>query len=154
MPKITVDKASLEGLPKIPPGIYEVRFDGFKPKFPKNNKDSINLNPQMVVINNPDLKDRKVPENLNSQAGWVIRDMVHAFGLTMGGADGTELPGEFQPPQEQDPAKWRYVGPLIGRTGRVEVVDADNGKGGTTAKVKRYFCAVQGCQEKHSESLL
>lgn len=150
MPKITPPKESLEGKPPLPPDVYSVRLDGFKPKKSKAG-DTVNANPVMKVINHPTLNDRNVFDNLNSAAGWVMKDFCHAFGLQM---DNGSLPGEF-PGTGDDPASWgEYVGPLKGRTAKIQIVRADNGRGGTKDAIKRYFCAIPNCQERHSESLV
>lgn len=152
MPKVTVPKDSLEGIQPLPPGIYVVRHDGFKPTLSKN-KDSVNLNPQLIIVNHPTLNDRRVFDNLNSKAGWIHQDHVHAFGLTMEmSGDEASIPGDFIGPDD-DPSKWNYQGPLRGRTGQVEVAMTDNQKGGQRSAIKRYVCAVPNCKEKHSESL-
>ena len=149
MPKITPPPESLEGRKPNAAGVYMVRLDGFKPRKSKSG-DSVNLYPTLKIINHPTANDNNVFENLNSSAGWVLKDFVHAFGLPM---DNGSLPGDFQGPDD-DPTKWTYVGPLKGRTAKLEVAMKDNTKGGMIDAVKRYFCAVPGCQEKHSESLI
>lgn len=158
MPKITVPKDSLKGLPPIPPGIYEFRLDGFEPKLSKQKpgKDqSVNLNPILNIINHATLNGRRLPENLNVQAGWVMQDLVHALGVPMAdeGTDDAALPGEFQPPNEPDPTKWQYIGPLAGKVGKAEVALVPNQRGGMRSAIKRYFCVIPGCSERHSEDL-
>lgn len=153
MPKMTVSKESLKGSPPCPPGIYEFRCDGFSPKKSKNGQ-SVNLNPKMVVINHPTLNDRRLFENLNSNAGWIQLDFVHSLGIPMAdyGAEAG-IPGDFIGPDD-DPEKWTYAGPVSGRVGKLEYAETDNGRGGTKMAIKRFFCTVPGCTEKHSENLL
>lgn len=156
MPTVKVPKQSLEGPIKIPDGVYTLRFDGFEPAESKN-KDSVNLNPILKIINNPDLHDRKILLNLNSKAGWIILDFCHALGVEMGGTDeDPELPGEFVPPEETDWKKVKYVGPLSGQTCQVELALKDSGKGDGKqySNIKRFICNIPGCQKKHSENLL
>ena len=149
MPKIHAPKESIEGKPQLGGGIFEFRLDGFKPKKSKDGK-STNLNPQMRVINHPTNNDAPIFENMNSQAGWVQQDFCHALGVEMEPDGG--FPGEFNGP-ESDPSQWTYMGPLVGRTGRVELVQVPNLKGGMRTTPKKYFCAVPGCTARHTESL-
>lgn len=162
MARIGVPTESLKGMPPLKPGIYEVRLDKFDPKPSKKpGSNSVNLRPVMKVVNDPNgNNDREIYSNLNSGYPPEMLDLTHAFGQKMieeTGADGVAqsfMPGEFVPPDEPDPTKWTYMGPLLGSVGKVELAEADNGKGGKTIKVKRYFCNLPGCQEKHKESLL
>ena len=140
----------------MPEGIHEFRVDGFKPAKSKNS-DSINLNPQLKIINptNPELIGKELYFNMNTNFFTGIIDFCHSVGVPLV-ADGDEfnIPGEFANSDQTDPKKWGpYTGDLLGKTGRVELGMADNGKGGQTVKVKRFFCVVPGCQEKHSDSL-
>lgn len=166
MPKIGVSKKSLMPPEKLPAGIVTLRFDGFKPALSKKrpNKDqSLNLNPILTVINNPnpDVNNRKHFENLNINAAWVIRDFVHAFGVTMedGGGDDVQIPGEFIGGNPQTFEGSTYQGPLLGKIAQVELVDvpAQDAFGNPTGELrsvtKRYICSVPGCTEKHSENL-
>lgn len=154
--KVSNDK--LAGQENIPAGQYDVKLVGFSPKTSKKG-DSINLNPVMEIQNHPDLAGRKVFDNLNSSGAWTYPDFCHAFGLPME-TDGKEswLPGEW----DGDPAKfdankpetWKYKGPLVGRTAKVEI-----GVDSYGSKIRRYFCAVADCatkfpQIKHSQDLM
>lgn len=151
MPNLKIPKESLEGPKKLPIGIVDVRLDGFSPDW-SQKKDSYNLMPNMRIINNPDYHDRKVNDWLNSRAGWVMRDFCHCFGIQLAGPDDDpEFPGEFTPSGEADPKKWNYQGPLLGRTGKLELAEADGGK---YVNIKRYLCQVPGCTVKHSENLI
>lgn len=156
MPKIGASKEQLKGLPPLPPGIYHVRLDKFEPKKPKKpGSDSVNLNPVLKIINHPTLNDRIVFFSFNTAFSPNILEFCHGFGERLV-ADGEDMniPGEFVPLDEPDPTKWTYMGPLSGRTARVELTEKDNGKGGKNIAVKKFFCAVQGCTEKHKDSLL
>ena len=154
MAKIKIKKESLEGPKRIPPGIYTLRFDGFEPAWTKA-KDSYNLNPVMKIINHPELNDRRVYDNLNSNAGWIMHDLCHCFGVPLAGtADDPELPGEFTPAGETDPTKWKYRGDLSGQTGQVEVAEATSNTGKTYINVKRYLCQIPGCTDRHSDNLI
>jgi hypothetical protein len=158
MPKIAIPKKQLEPPSRLPAGMMTVRLDGFKPdkSKPKPGKDqSINLNPVMKTVNNPDpeLNNKPVFENLNVNAGWVIQDFVHGFGLEMvNNGESSDIPGEFLGP-ENEPKLWQYQGPLLGRLANVELIETEyNGK--KQIKIKRYLCAVPGCQLSHSENLV
>lgn len=174
MPSIRTPKESLKGFEALPPGTYQLRLDGFEPKWSKK-KDSVNLQPKMVVVNNQDqsLNDGKhrAFDNLNSQAGWILIDFCHAFGERMSGEeDGVPmenwtspdvgLPGEFAPspsnPSEADPEKWGpYIGPLLGRVAMVEIIQVPGFKNPAKLQsvINKYFCQVPGCTHQHSESL-
>lgn len=166
MPTIKINKESLEGPKRIPPGIYTVRFDGFNPQPTKaavqsgDLTSSINLLPDLRIVNNADYHDRKpAKEWLNSNGGWVLHDFCHCFGVPLAGpADDPQLPGEFVPPTEPDPTKWRYQGPLTGRTGQIELAevygeDATGKKTGPYINIKRYICQIPGCKDRHTEDL-
>src|SRR5271166_5841477 len=112
MAQIQWTKESLEGPKKVPPGVYSIRCDGFEPAKAKKG-DSVNLNPLYKVINNPDMHDRRIFENFNSQAGWIGVEICHCFGLNID-LEHPQLPGAFTPENEPDPTKWKYNGPLLG----------------------------------------
>src|SRR5437660_2335412 len=153
MPKLTMSKEAIEGLPTLPEAKYTVRLDGFKPKM-SNKKDSYNLNPQMKVINHPEHNDRMIFENLNSKGDWVWKDFCHAFGVPIesDGNGSYQFPGDFRCSVHQeadcpgnDPENWTYAGPLLGQTAKLYCVQADNSRGGIKLAVKYYVCAVSGC---------
>jgi len=140
----------------MPIGVHEFRVDGFKPAKSKNS-ESINLNPVLKIVNpqNPELIGKELFFNMNTNFFTGILDFCHSVGVPLV-ADGDEftIPGEFTGSDNPDPKKWGpYQGPLLGQNGTVELGEADNGKGGTTVKVKRFFCKVPNCAEKHSDSL-
>lgn len=160
------NKEQLSGSkPPLPDGWYTLQLKGFAPKLAGANKDSVSLNPEIVTIGNPnpDLNDRRVFENLNSKAGWIIQDFVHACGLQMeevqDGNQGTEaasytLPGVFDGSDKfpEDPAQWKYLGPLTNKTFEAEIFTSEyNGK--KSNKIRQYKCAVPGCTQKHSTNL-
>lgn len=172
--RMSISKDKIEGKDAIPAGIYELKLVSFKPKFSKPNfsnpnaPSSLNLNAMMVVVNNPqhDGSNGERPaaifEGLNQNAGWIMLDFCHAFGLPME-TDGNEywLPGSWDSEanfDQNNAETYKYVGPLVGRVAKVEVgMDSYNGK--DTNKVRRYFCAVDDCETKfpeikHREDLL
>lgn len=171
MPQIRIGKEALKGFEALPAGIYELRLDGFEPKWSKD-KQSVNLRPKLTVVNHPDssINDGKhrAFENLNTQAGWVLIDFCHGFGHPMTGEEpgvpmeqwtspDAGLPGEFQPnPTEpNNPEKWTYVGPLLGAVCKVEIIQVPGYKNPAKPQsaINKYFCSVQGCLHQHSESL-
>jgi len=142
MPKISVPKESLEGKKPLTPGIYDVRLDGFEPKRSREGS-TINLNPVMKVINNPNgLNDNRAFCNLNTAAGWIMKDFAACFGFELEGPDKSDLPGEFvliDPSKDgNDPSNWKYEGPLLQKTGKLEIAERIyNGK--VQADIKRFF---------------
>lgn len=157
MPKMGASKQSLEGGKPLPAGIVEFRVDDFKPKTSKKG-DSVNLNPTMKVINNPnvDLNDQRIFFNCNTSAGWIMLAFAHSLGLQLEEAgDSANLPGDFVPDQ-QDPEnveKMKYQGPILGRTGRLEIGVRKDDKNKDQSYVKQFFCKVANCQEKHPDDL-
>jgi len=152
MPKLTASKEEVQGLPVMAEGLVTVRLDGFKPTL-SSKKDSVNLNPQMKVINHPEYNDRLVFDSLNTKAKWTWTDFCHAFGLPLAAdAQGNvEFPGDFNGP-EDNPEKWEYVGPLLGQQAQLYLIQSEyNGK--QNNKIKMYVCRIQGCSEKHSNNL-
>lgn len=153
MPRLKASADEIKGQPLMSEGLVTVRLDGFKPQFSKD-RGSINLNPQLKVINHAEYNDRSVFENLNTKAKWIWKDFCHSFGVQMVEANGEfEFPGDFDG-QEDDPTKWQYRGPLLGQTAQLYLVQADNTKGGISNKTKYYVCKVAGCAEKHSANLV
>jgi hypothetical protein len=151
MAKISYSKEDLAGN-NYPEGLYEVRLDGFEPQFSKK-KDSINLNPVLKIVNHPTLNGKRVFDNLNSTASWIVESFSHAFGqpLTPNPSGGGDMPGDFIGPDD-DPEKWQYQGPLSGAVAKVFLKTTSyNGK--ESSKVNQWFCAVQGCQTKHADGL-
>ncbi len=159
--QMRVAKDVIEGKDVVPPGIYEVKLVGFNPKVSKSGT-SVNLNAIMQITNHAEFGDRKIYDTMNSN-GYTYADFSHCFGLPME-TDGTEfwLPGTWDKDKAKynadDPATWIYNGPLVGRTGKVEIA-VDNYNGKDNNKVKRYFCAIADCEKKfpgvsHREDLL
>jgi len=158
-------KSALSGKAPLPANWYHFRLTGFQPKIAGQNKDSISLNPQIEVVGNPDdtLYSSKVFENLNTKAGWIIQDLVHACGLQMvevqDGNQGTEaaqftMPGFWANADQfpDEPEKWEYQGQMTNATFEAETyINEYNGR--KSAKIRQYKCAVPGCQERHSTNL-
>lgn len=148
--KVSSDK--LEGQDVFPAGQYDVKLVSFKPSMSKGQTPTQNLNALMVVVNHSEFADRKLYDSLNVGGAFTWPDFVHCFGFPME-TDGTNswIPGDW----DGDPAKfnpddvttWKYKGPLIGRTGKVEVA-VDNYNGKDNNKIRRYFCAVPDCATK------
>lgn len=161
MPKLSASKEELKGQPVHPEGLYSVKLKGFKPKWAKK-KDSVNLNPDIVIINHPELNDKKVFFNLNTKAKWLWSDFCHGFGVPLQQGptpDDFEWPGDFSG-SESDPDKWSYTGPLMGQQGQVYLIQVpavdSNGNeraGEYQNRVKYFVCSLPGCVEKHSDNL-
>jgi len=150
--KMKVSNEKIEGQDVFPAGQYEVKLVSFKPAKSKDGA-SINLNAMMAITNHPEYANRKLYDSLNTPGGAFTQpDFVHCFGLPME-TDGKEswIPGEWDGDvakfKEDDPSTWVYKGPLIGRSGKVEVY-VDNYNGRDNNKIRRYFCAVSDCATK------
>lgn len=157
MPKMGTSTQSLEGGKPLPPGFVEFRVDGFKPKTSKKG-DSVNLNPTMKIINNPnvDLNDQRIFFNCNTAAGWIMLAFAHSLGLELEvDGDQANLPGNFvpDPNDTENVEKMKYEGPILGRTGRLEIALRKTDQNKDQSYVKQFFCKVQGCQEKHPDNL-
>jgi hypothetical protein len=155
MPKFSLSKEAIEGKPTVKGGVYEFRLDGFKPAKAKSGT-SVNLNPDLKVINDPNFTDSKIFASLNEGFPPAVIGLVHALGMEMvpNADSGMDIPGDFQ--GGADPKTWSYVGPLVGRSGRVELQETErtDGKPGTRTEIKRFICALPGCQEKHPETYI
>lgn len=158
--KVSNDK--LEGMDVVPTGEYEVRLVAFNPKTAKSGT-SVNLNPKMEIVNHPEFAGRNVFDTLNSGGAFTWPDFVHCFGLPME-TDGTSswIPGDWNGDpatyNADDASTWKYKGPLLNRTGKVEIV-VDNYNNKDNNKINRYFCAVPDCASKfpkirHSTNLV
>jgi hypothetical protein len=152
MPKLTVSKESIERPEPLPEGTYVVRLDGFRPASSRDG-GSVNYNPVLVVVDSVEhgtaYSGRRVFTNLNSKAGWIINEFSHAFGYPLvDDGESLALPGEFVGPDD-DPSQWSYVGPLVGRTARVRVVQTQGQDGSIRNEIRQYYCSVPGCAESH-----
>lgn len=172
MAKFTVNRESLEGGEVYPAGIYQFQMSGFKPKLtnPSPGKDrSTNLRPQMKITGHSQLDGKPIFAELNEKAGFVILDFTHALGLKMDNEDNdavpAEIPGEFINWDPAKPEASSYAGPLLGRVGQVELAEVPakkkNDKGEYEVvpnkfrnEIKRFICAVPGCQVKHRDNLI
>jgi hypothetical protein len=152
MPKVSMSKESLEQKPALPDGLYEIRLEGFEPKKSKSGT-STNLNPIIKVINHPTETGRKVFDNLNSGAAWIIEAFCHSFGLELvpDGNGGFNMPGDFNGP-EDDPSKWSYTGPLTGCVSKAFLKQTVYNNQ-TNTKVDQWVCSVPNCAKKHPTGL-
>jgi hypothetical protein len=172
MPNLTFPKSALEPRPNLPAGQITVIFGGFKPKLSKKQEgkeQSVNLNPEMKIINDsrttPDgksLNGQKVFESLNLSFLPRVQDFVHAFGVEMvEDGENVNLPGYWDGDTTQrDPTKWGlYHGPLEGEQATLELIEVPSRKAGakatdTQVDIKRYICRVPGCTVQHLETLI
>lgn len=152
MPTIKVSKESLEPKPSVPDGLYEVRLEGFEPKWSKD-RNSKNLNPVIKIVNNPQFTGSRIYDNLNTGADWILTAFVHSFGLDLvpDGNGDFNIPGDFNG-TEDNPEGWSYSGPLTGCVAKVFVKQTTY-QNKTNAKVDQWMCAVPGCQKKHPTGL-
>lgn len=163
--KMSFNKEELGGAPPVPAGWYSAQIKGFRPRASKD-KESLSLNAELCIINNPDYENRRVFVGLNTKMAFMWPDFVHATGLEMEvvqNADaGTEkqdltIPGVFEgaDTDPEEPEKWKYLGPLLNKTLEVELAEIP-AKDGYKAKneVRQFKCAVNGCTEKHSTNLV
>ena len=153
MSKITFSKEQMESN-AFPDGLYELRLEGFEPKLSKNG-DSINLNPVVKIVNHPTLNNKRVFDNMNTGAPWIIEAIIHAFGLELvpNQQGGGDIPGDFLPEGEPDPSKWTYQGPLTGMVAKVLLKQTEyNGR--KSSKVDQWMCALgPKCNTKHPQKL-
>ena len=152
MAKIGFSKEDLAGPPPIPEGMYELRLTGFKPKRSKDG-GSVNLQPQLEIVNHPTHNGRNVLDWLNSGASWIIESFCHCFGqvLTPNPNGGGDMPGDFIGPDD-NPEAWQYQGPLTGAVGKVFLKPVEY-QGKTNARVDQWFCSVPNCTTKHATGL-
>jgi hypothetical protein len=148
--KMIVSAEKIEGQDVMPSGQYEVKLLGFKPSLAKTG--SINLNACMEVVNHPDYAGRKLYSSLNVGMAFMYPDFSHCFGIIIEG-DGKNfwLPGTWDGDvakfKEDDPTTWKYVGPLVGRIGKIEVAVTEyNGK--ERNDIRRYFWNTPGVESK------
>lgn len=141
----------------LPEGWYQLMFRSFKPEATKN-KDSVNLNAQFEIVNNPEYDGRRIFETLSLKFPPAIQDFVHACGLQMEPVPGSEeatIPGAFKgmDTDPDEPSKWEYLGPLTNKIFEAEIADREY-QGKKSSKIKQYKCAVTGCNERHITNLL
>lgn len=150
MAKLGVSKESLEQK-RMTGGIYEVQFVGFKPK--KSSKGTTLLRPEMKILGNADFNGKLVFDkySLPLNSGWAVQDFVHAFGFELD-PEGN-IPGEWDFPNVDNPETWKYRGPLVGKTAKVEIVEAEytdkSGNKKNGIQIKQYICSVPNCVAKN-----
>jgi hypothetical protein len=139
------------------PGTYTVSLQGFKPKKSKDG-NSVNLNPNVVIIGDPAMNGKQSNYSLNFQAStwFMVKSFIHSFGIDVekDAAGNESIPGDFGGPQynADDPSTWQYSGPLLGKTAKWEFAETTyNGK--VSVKPKQFLCALSGCTEKHPDNL-
>jgi hypothetical protein len=156
-------KDELKGAAPVSAGWYTVQLKGFRPRASKDMQ-SVSLNAELAIVGNTEYDGRRVFASLNSKAGFIIFDFVHAAGFNMEEIQdefaGTEkanltLPGVFEgsDTHPDDPSVWKYQGPLLNATMEVELAETEY-QGKKRNEVRQYKCAVAGCTEKHSTNLI
>lgn len=148
---------------------------GLQPEKSKKG-DSINLNPQMVIVNDPrkfpdgkPYNGQKLPYALNEQFGAAVFAFAHCFGDPMPpdqNGDRKLSWGNGEDNNEKEPRMWpAYSGPMLNQIGTVELIevparvkqpDGTYAPDGTRTRtdIKRFICNVPGCQERHIENLV
>lgn len=138
-------------------GTYTVSLQSFKPKKAAKG-DSVNLNPNVVIIGDAELNGKQSNYSLNFQAStwFMVKSFLHSFGIKEDvDAQGNEsIPGDFGGPNynPNDPSTWQYSGPLLGRTAKWEFAEVEY-QGKKNVKPKQFLCALPGCTEKHPDNL-
>lgn len=161
MPQFKIPKETIDGPPIIEEGKITLRLDGFKPALSKN-KESINYNPVLKVVGGEN-DGQRIYFNMNSGFRPGIVDLAHAFGHTLVLSDDGEgyvIPGKFSG-KDDDLTTYVYEGPMLGLACTADLVneartDAE-GKvldGKFQNSIKRFYCVVPGCEEKHSLDLI
>lgn len=179
MPNMTFPKSALEPRPAFKAGVYDVMFKGFKPQLSKNANEttgekSVNLNPELTICNSPETFPDGKPYNgskvffaANLSFLPAVQDLFHCFGdVLIENGDNVDLPGAFaNGTQNPDPKQWGpYSGNALNAIGKVEIVETPAQKKvgnqwvpdptKTRSEIKRFICAVPGCQVQHLESLI
>lgn len=160
MPKFGVSKESLEGMKPVPNSIYQVQLAGFEPKMSKAG-DSVNLNPILKIVNSNEYNGQRIFTNLNTKAGFIMQDFAHAFGMPMeehptgdAGEMQAHLPGgpaAWKDSPDGDVTKSQYIGPLLGKIAKLEVViEAKPGQKVRNA-IKQFLCAIDSCATKYPD---
>ena len=158
------NKEQLHGRPPASPGWYVLQIKNFKPKTAGENKDSVSLNIEMMIVGSGDQEGKRVFLTGNSKAPWILFDFVHSTALEMeeiqDGNQGTEaasytIPGVFENADKfpDDPTQWKYLGPLANKTLEAELAITEY-QGRQRNEIRQFRCAVPNCTEKHSTNLL
>lgn len=162
IPKFGASKESLEGKKPVPNAVYQVKVDGFEPKL-SSKGDSVNMNPVLKIVNHPEHNGARIFFNGNTKAPWILQDFSHCFGLPMephptgeNGAEEMHLPGgpaawKADPTAPEDLSKMKYVGPLLGKVGKIEVLYVQNPGQKPRNEIKQFLCAIDGCATKYPE---
>jgi len=162
-------KESLIAPPPVPDNLYTLKLVKFRPKASEKGT-SFNLNAQFEITTpgfEHNGRARMVYESLNSNFGQSTLDYVHATGLELAvigkdenGEDLMGLPGVFvgQLEHPDDPSKWAYKGPLIGRGFQAELTTTTY-QDKKRNNVRAYICSVPDCAVKypdikHSQNLI
>lgn len=156
MRKFGASKEELVGQPAHPEGLYEFRVDAFKPKKSKNS-DSVNLQPQLKIIDHPTLNGKSIYFALNTNAAFMWTEFVHSLGLELVEENGEyNLPGHFNEgggESQGDYTKMTYEGPMLGRRGKVYLGVGKDEKNRDRNFIKQMFCQVQGCTYEHNNEM-
>jgi hypothetical protein len=161
--QMSYQKEELSGALPVPAGWYTLQVKNFRPRASKDGQ-SVSLNAELAIVGSTEYDGRRVFAGLNSKAGFIIFNFVHAAGMQMEEIQdefaGTEkanltLPGVFEgsDTHPDDPSQWKYQGPLLNATMEVELAETEY-QGKKRNEVRQFKCAVPGCTEKHSTNLI
>ena len=161
--QMSYQKEELTGAAPVPSGWYTLQLKGFHPRASKDG-NSVSFNAELAIVSPSEYEGRRVFASLNSKAGFIIFDFIHATGMELDEVQdenaGTEKashtwPGVWdgQSQYPEDPTQWKYQGPLLNRTMEVELAETEY-QGKKRNEVRQYKCAVAGCTAKHSTNLI
>jgi hypothetical protein len=147
MPVLTVSAETVEGQPTKEAGLYQVQLVGFKPKMSKRG-DSINLNPQMKIVNNPvaEFNGNHVFDTLNTLFGSTVAAFHTCFGSPI---SKDPVTGQYnymisiddpQDPNAQISAsnieRCNITSPLIGQVGAL-LLEVEEDKDYSTGQIRK-----------------
>jgi hypothetical protein len=164
MARMSASKEEVSGQQELlPEGMYDVILKGFTP-FTSKKGDSVNLNPDVRIVNHPTLNDKKIFISMNTNAPFMWAEVCHCFGCPLEEV-GEEMtvPGQFDGPEYDAVLKlgakkkvpWVYHGPLLNQQGKL-ILGHVIREGSTKPQndVRQYICRVSGCEVKHSDNLI
>ena len=130
---------------------YKLKFKGFKPKRGAKDKDSVNFNAQMEVVEHtPETNGAKVYMTLSTKFERAINDFSHGLGFPLKD-DGTFQGDWTADPKDPDNVeKMQYKGPLLGRILEAELI-VSSYQGNERNEIKQIKCAIAGCATKYPE---
>ena len=142
------NKEELSGPKPVPPGLYTVKFEQFRPKKSKDGA-SINFNAEVSIVGG-EYDGKRIFAGLNTKIPSWIQDFFHSFGVPMEDQNGEEpsIPGIFDVDKAtfnaEDPTTWKYAGPIVGKTAQWEI-DVKTYQGRDSNEPRQFICAIKDC---------